>query len=265
MKTDLQTCGGAPFACRTACYGPLEPQVWPHLRRFGIAAVEVKVPAADRLQPLRRALDDAGLDVITLHAACFLTRDDYVEQIEAQCAAIAELAAPYVLLTMRRESLPADEAYARIRRVAEALPKSVCTMLEVHADLATNAAVALETIRGVAHPRVRINYDPANIHYYNRGLDPLAELAALRPYLAGVHLKDTNGEFETRHFPAIGEGVIDWPALFALLRESDFRGPITLELEGIAGEEKSLELALQRLENSINYLRNIGAIGSPTP
>lgn len=247
------------LACRTACYGSLEPRVWPHLRRFGVAAVEIKVPAADQLPQLRRALDAAGLRILTLHAACYLTRDDYLETIEAQRATIAELAAPYVLLTMRRESLPATEAYDRIRRIADALPESVCVLLEVHADLATNAAVAMETIRGVGHPRVRINFDPANILFYNHEMDPIAELAAMRPHLAGIHLKDTNGVFQTRHFPAIGEGVIDWPALFALLRDTAYHDPVTLELEGVAGEEKSLELALERLDKSMRYLRTIPA------
>ncbi|MBL8878623.1 MAG: sugar phosphate isomerase/epimerase [Phycisphaerales bacterium] len=243
------------LGCRTACYGPLEPQIWPLLRGLGFSAVEIKTPAADALNDVCAALRRADLRVAALHLSCYLTRDDYTEQVRAQREALLALQAPYALLTMRRETLPPPEAYDRIRRIADELPPGVVALLEVHADLATNAAVALETMRGVNDPRVRINYDPANIHFYNRGLDPIAEFRAMRAFVAGVHLKETNGAFETRHFPAIGEGVVDWAGLFGELDAMNFAGPVTLELEGVAGEEKSFELALNRLNESVRYIQ----------
>lgn len=256
----------SPLACRTACYGPLEPQVWPRLREFGISGVEIKTPPPDALTSVRRSLESAGLHAVTLHLACYLTRDDYLEQIKSQNAAIVEFGVEYALLTMRREAMPAAEAYRRIREIADALPSNVVALLEVHADLATNAATALETMHGVNHPRVRINYDPANIHFYNHGLDPIAELRAMMEFVAGVHLKETNGAFEARHFPAIGEGVIDWRGLFRELRAAEYAGPITLELEGVAGEEKTLDLALSRLAQSTRYLHEVaGFAQSNTP
>lgn len=248
----------AQLGCRTACYGPLEQEVWPHLRGLGISAVEIKTPPPAALDGVRAALAQADLRVAVLHVACYLTRDDYAEQVAAQREALVALQAPYVLFTMRRESLPPREAADRIRRIADGLPPGVVALLEVHTDLATNAAVALETMHSVDDPRVRINYDPANIHFYNHDLNPIAELRAMSRFVAGVHLKDTNGAYEARHFPAIGEGVIAWPALFEELAAMGFGGPVTLELEGIAGEEKSLDLALLRLRNSLAYMRSIG-------
>ena len=77
-------------------------------------------------------------------------------------------------------------------------------------------------------------------------------------YVGAVHLKDTNGEYETWHFPALGEGVVNLPAIFKCFADKGANGPYTMELEGIRGEELSRAGVEKRVEDSVDYLRSNG-------
>ena len=130
--------------------------------------------------------------------------------------------------------------------------------METHPDLITNAAVAIETMQGVNHPNIRVNYDTANIHYYNHNVDSVEELRKVIDYIGSMHLKDTNGGFETWFFPTFGVGIVDFKAVFDLLATRGFHGPYTMEIEGCAGEDFNEEETCQRVADSVAYLRNIG-------
>jgi sugar phosphate isomerase/epimerase len=107
---------------------------------------------------------------------------------------------------------------------------------------------------------VRVNFDTANVYYYNRDVDAVTELKKLIEYVASVHLKETNGQYETWHFPALGKGVVDFPEIFRLLNARGFYGPFTMELEGIKGEEWDEAATIQCVADSVAYLRRIGAM-----
>jgi inosose dehydratase len=133
-------------------------------------------------------------------------------------------------------------------------------MLETHPNLSTNGQVSRRTMLAVGHPNVRINYDTANIYFYNEGLDTLAELNHCVDFVAGMHLKDSKGLYRTFDFPVLGQGIVDFPRVFETLRERDFRGPCTMELE-VAHDVPIDEAATKaRVEESVAYLRRIGAM-----
>jgi inosose dehydratase len=129
--------------------------------------------------------------------------------------------------------------------------------METHPDLITNGDVASQTMRAIAHPNVGINFDTANIYYYNEGTDSVTELRKVLDHVFSVHLKDTNGKPRTWYFPTLGQGVVDFPAIFQLLLDRGFRGPFTMELEGIEGENLTEEQQLQRVAQSFDYARGI--------
>ena len=58
----------------------------------------------------------------------------------------------------------------------------------------------------------------------------------------------------------LGEGIVDFPAVFRLLNERGFQGPFTMELEGIGGENLSEEQQQQRVAASVGYLRGHGLV-----
>ena len=146
--------------------------------------------------------------------------------------------------------------------VARRYDVTIC--LETHPDLLTNMTLALETMRGVDHPNVRINFDLANIYYNNENVDGLAELTMALDYIGAVHLKESNGKYQDVYFPAMGdpEGIVDWKQIFAVLNARGFHGPFTIEIEGKGDRDigTTAELHLQRVVDSVGHLRKLGVI-----
>jgi inosose dehydratase len=105
---------------------------------------------------------------------------------------------------------------------------------------------------------VRINFDTANVYFYNHGVDAVAELERLAEFVAAVHLKDTDGGYRHWHFPALGRGVVDFGGVFRVLDEAGYAGPYTLEIEGIEGEERTEALVCGRIAESVEFLRMLG-------
>jgi len=115
-------------------------------------------------------------------------------------------------------------------------------------------------MKAVNHPNVRINFDTANIYFYNRNRTAVGELAKVIDYVASVHLKDTPGGFEEWTFPVLGTGVVDFPAVFKMLGSRGFVGPYTMELEGTQGVQRNEAEQLAYIADSAAYLRTIGVL-----
>lgn len=152
--------------------------------------------------------------------------------------------------------------YERLRRIGEnAAPLGIKVCMETHLDLVHNGDVALETMQGINHPNVCINFDTGNVYFYNHNVTAVGELQKIINHVEAVHLKDTNGGYRAWHFPALGEGVVDFKLVFQLLSNIGFHGPFSMELEGIKGEDLDEAGAQARVANSVNHLRSIGVMG----
>ncbi|MCA9430585.1 MAG: sugar phosphate isomerase/epimerase, partial [Candidatus Omnitrophica bacterium] len=115
----------------------------------------------------------------------------------------------------------------------------------------------LETMKAIDHPNIRVNFDTANITYYNKNTDACTELKKIIDYVATIELKDHNLEFETWNFPVVGQGKVDFKCILDVLRKNDYQGPITLEFEGIEGVKLNREETLKAIEDSVEYARSI--------
>jgi sugar phosphate isomerase/epimerase len=103
--------------------------------------------------------------------------------------------------------------------------------LENHGDLVDRGHQIVEFIGEIGIPAVRVNYDTGNAWYYAKGeLDPAAELAEVAPVVAHVHLKDPWVEDGVMRWVALGEGVLDLPAIGHILRDRLCTIPISIEL-----------------------------------
>lgn len=214
------------------------------------------VPARDRVAGLQRELDSLGLRVSVLQGACDVARPDVAEQVGSQMPIFAALGCARMLIRGNVDDVPLALACERLRAAAAAAAAhGVTILIETHPGFAPNAAAALRTMQSVDHPAVRLNFDPANIYYYNHGLDPVEELRQVAPFVAAVHLKDTTGGYQRWDFPALGCGIVDFAGLLGILKAQRFAGPLTLEVEGREGEERTEELIVSRLERSITHLR----------
>jgi sugar phosphate isomerase/epimerase len=247
------------IACRLSCYGPFQAEALGHLAGLGVRAVEMHAPSAGELDSLCRRLDAHNLHVVTVQVALDIERRDAAEQLAPQLAIITRLGARQLLIAPRPGLRPNPEITAQLHRAAaNSAAAGVVALLEMHPHLAASADEALATLARVAHPNLKINFDTANVAYYNRGGDPLVDLARLGPRIGGVHLKDGSGRFEQRWFPALGEGTIDFPRIFDALDEAGFDGVCTIEIEPPRDGSATQASVESAVGASVAYLRRIG-------
>ncbi|MEP0841335.1 MAG: sugar phosphate isomerase/epimerase [Phycisphaerae bacterium] len=249
------------IACRVASYGDYQERAWTHLPSLGVRFVEIPVPEPGELKALSAKLRDHGLAASSLQARCDVTAGDAVEVMRPQLEACRELGAKVCFLSAKAGSADRKEVYSRIQAIGEVADGlGVVVALETHPDLMTNGSQALETMKAINHPSVRVNFDTANVYFYNQGVTAVGELRKIVDFVAAVHLKETPGGYQEWNFPALGRGVVDFPQVFNLLNDRGFRGPFTLELEGTRGVTRTEAQQLQYVEESVAYLRRIGAM-----
>jgi len=246
------------IACRVSSYAPFEDRAYPHLAELGIRYVEIGLPPPERAEVVRAELDRYGLVASSVHGECDVRRPDVVRRVRAQMPVLATLGAGLLFVSVKAGDTPLPTVYDRLRAAGDvAAEHGVVIALETHPDLVTNGTVGAATMESVDHPSVRINYDTANVYFYNEAVDTVTELRKLAPWVASVHLKDTDGGYRHWYFPALGEGIIRFADVFSVLDAVGFLGPYTLEIEGIEGEERTEALVRGRIAASVAYLREL--------
>lgn len=252
---------GNLIACNLASYGGLTDAALEHWAALGMRYVEVGCPPPGEVAAWRARLAAAGLSATSLMAGCPVHEPGLAERLKPACAAAAELGARILFVSAHAGDTPLSDAYARLHAAGEvAAAAGVTIALETHPDLCENGDQMLATMAGVGHPAVRVNFDTANIHYYNRDVDTAVELAKAAEVVASLHLKDTNGAYRTWYFPTLGEGIVDFPKVFAIMAERGFTGPYTMELEGIEGQNLDFAGRAASVAASVAYLRASGLV-----
>lgn len=248
-----------PLAIRIMNYGKYQDAAWTHLPSIGMHHIFLPVPVADEVAGVEKRLADSGLKPLVLRGDTDLGRETSVDELAAQLAVCEKMGVKYMFLSPKHTGVSKEVAYERLRQVGDIAKKhGVIVGLETHRDLGTNGDVHLETMKAVNHPNIRVNFDTGNITFYNRGTDAVSELKKIIDYVAMVELKDHNGQYETWNFPALGKGVVDFPAILKILEEHGYAGPITMEVEGVQGVEMSEPETLKYIADSIAYIQSLG-------
>ena len=247
------------LACRTASYGKFSESAYAHLPTTGVHHVEIDAPAPDQVAGVKSRLEDHGLSASSLQCPVEIQYDDVDARLTPHLDAAAALGAGVLFVSVQAGELDKRVVYERLHRCgAKAAGYGITIGMETHPDLITNAAVAMETMRGVDHPNVRVNYDTANIHYYNRDVDHVDEMEKVIDYIGSMHLKDTDGQYKTWCFPTFGVGIVDFKKVFDRLNAHGFHGPFTMEIEGVEGESLNEEETCRRVADSVAHLRSVG-------
>lgn len=247
------------LACRTASYGKFSDSAYAHLPTIGVHHVEIDAPAPDQVAGVKSRLEDHGLSASSLQCPVEIQYDDVDTRLAPHLDAAAALGAGLLFVSVQAGELDKGVAYERLHRAGvKAAEYDITIGMETHPDLITNATVALETMGGVDHPNVRVNYDTANIHYYNRDVDHVDEMEKVMDYIGSMHLKDTDGRYKTWCFPTFGEGIVDFKTVFDRLNAHGFHGPFTMEIEGVEGESLNEEETSRRVADSVAHLRSVG-------
>jgi sugar phosphate isomerase/epimerase len=246
------------IAVNVGSYGKYREGAYAHLETLGVRFVEFGVPGAGQVDAIQARLHDHGLTATTLQCPCTLTEDaetmrPYYEVGKAMGVDI------FFISAKAGEEMSKPEAYSRLRARAELAEEYGITLsLETHPDLGENQGEARATLHAVGHPRLRWNLDTANLYYYNQNCDAVEQARKGADLIASVHLKDTNGAYRCWWFPAIGDGIVDYAGVFAALSATGFRGPYTLELEGVEGRPLDEAATREQVARSIQHLKNIG-------
>jgi len=250
------------IACRILSYGKYQDRGWSHLPEIGIENVEIPVPPPDERAAMKRKLADHGLKATSLQALCDITKPDAVEVMKPQLETCVDFVAKYCFLSAKPGDTDRSLIWERLRGMGDvAASLGVTIVIETHPPLVTNGDLGRQTMEAINHPYVRINFDTANIYFYNENVTAVGELAKLIDSVASVHLKDTSGIYKDWNFPVLGTGVVDFPEVFRMLDGRGFTGPFTMELEGTQGVELDEAGQLRYIADSVAYLRQIGAFG----
>ncbi len=248
-------------ACNLGSYRQFGANAYAHLAEIGLTNVEIGVPSADSVDALQSKLKSHGLTATSLLGRCDVQSDTVVEDFQTTLNIANEMDVKVIFVSVHAGETDKNEVYDRLRAIGEnAEPLGVKVCLETHPDMAHNGDIALETMKGVNHPNIRINFDTGNVYYYNHDVDAVTEVKKIVDYVGAVHLKDTNGGYRTWNFPTLGEGVVDYKAVFQTLNETGFYGPFTMELEGIEGENLDEAGVKARVADSLQHLKDIGVI-----
>ena len=249
------------IACNLNSYGQYRDSSFAHLARIGLTNVEIFCPRPQEIQSVRNDLDTHGLTPTSMIIKCAINKANCVEEFTQSLDVVGSFDVPIVFTSIKAGETDRSLVYDRLRQIGDAAAsRNIIVAMETHPDLITNGDIARQTMEAINHPNVRVNFDIANVYYFNQNITATGELEKVIDYVSAVHLKDTNGAFETWHFPALGEGVVDFPQIFTLLEQQNYSGPFTFELEGIKGENLSQEGTHGRIEQSMDYLKEKGLI-----
>jgi sugar phosphate isomerase/epimerase len=228
------------------------------LQEIGVRHIFLNVPTTEEVESAKKRLAEHGLTVLVLRGDTDLSQESSLPELEAQLAICQDMGVKYMFLSPKRHGARKETIYSRLRDAGEIAEKyGVTIALETHPDLGTNGDIHLETMQQIDHPNVRVNFDTGNIHYYNQCTDAARELRKIIDYVATVEIKDHNGVYNDWNFPALGQGVVDIPEVLKVLRENEYAGPITMEIEGIKGINWDEETTKQAIEDSVVYLRSL--------
>jgi len=111
-----------------------------------------------------------------------------------------------------------------------------------------SAPVLLDFLLSTARANLRINFDPANMILYGTG-DPIAALDMLAHYVVTVHCKD--GDWPPRDRPGalgeekpLGQGAVGMERFITKLKETGYKGPLTIEREASDPAERRRDIAM---------------------
>jgi len=247
-----------PLGVRIFSYGNFQDDAWKHLPSLGVHNVFLSIPPAAQADALKKKLADAKLKAPVMRGETDWTKPTAAKQLGEQLAVAQRLGVKYIFLSVKHPGVEKPLVYQRLREAGDVAKKyGLILVLETHPDLGTNADEHVATMKAVNHPNVRVNFDTGNITFYNTGRDAVSELKKVLPYLATVEIKDHNGQLKTWNFPPLGRGKVDIPGVLKVLAAHGYKGPVTLEIEGIEGVKKTHAQTLDDIAASVKYMRSL--------
>lgn len=206
-----------------------------------------------RVAEIRERCARAGVEVSAITGNFGSLIGEGADERVPWCRSVLEAAArlEVPLVTSHIGAIPEDlsgpEVRAMMDRVAGLCARADELGVTIGVETGPEEAWVLrDFIETLGSPRLRVNYDPANL--LMKGFDHIGGVEVLGPYIVHTHPKDAvredpEGGRRQRH---LGEGEVDIPRWIAELRRVGFDGWLCVENESggdMLGEaRRSLEL-----------------------
>jgi sugar phosphate isomerase/epimerase len=259
------------ISARLGCYGSFAMYGYEHAHQVGIEYLEIDISNNPAL--LKDMMEDEETQFNIGSFIFPITTDDpnIYDRFRTACENAKQFDYGYFFSSTNSKGnfeKHREEGYKVLHKLGD-IAESYGTYIsmETHPPYCMNAKQMVQTMKGTDHPCVRINFDTANIYYYNQlkpgeGIDQMQEVI---DYIGSFHLKESNGKPKDWFFPALGHpgGIVDFKRIFEIMDARSFDKYYTLEIEGIGSEDQkglTLDLAKQRIIDSVNYLKKIGAM-----
>jgi sugar phosphate isomerase/epimerase len=144
----------------------------------------------------------------------------------------------------------AKKFHDRMKYLADAAAKkNVIILMETGQETAQELKMFLEEMK---HPSLAVNFDPANMILYNKGV-PADAVRTLGPWIRHIHIKDairttTPGQWGAE--VPWGDGQVDQDGFLAALKEVGFNGTMCVEREWGDQRLQDISLAVSRLSKA---------------
>ncbi len=99
-------------------------------------------------------------------------------------------------------------------------------------------------LQEIGHPALRINWDPANLHWGGQAPDDKA-FVLLKPYLVNLHVKDFTPDDEEVPWRPLGDGIVPWKELLPMIVGESGLDHLTIETHCeplVSNSEKSIDV-----------------------
>ncbi|MEG2207867.1 MAG: sugar phosphate isomerase/epimerase family protein [Clostridia bacterium] len=218
----------------------------------------------ERLLRVRELLQEYTLEPFSMSGHCNLMDTARIRDFTDNIELASFFGCRYIVSSIGeahiKDAATVDNAEVA-RHIAALVPTlaahNMTLVLETHGNEHGSGVILSDIVKRVGSERVRINYDTANVLFYG-GVDLKADLTACMPQVGYMHLKEKAGERTEWNFPALGEGWIDFPMVFDLLKQANNECPFSLEIEFTQAGPKSLEQVNEALRTSAKYLVDHG-------
>jgi L-ribulose-5-phosphate 3-epimerase len=215
------------------------------------------------LTAIKDRLKEAGLIPFSMSGHCNLMDQDRIGDFIANIRLANFFDCDYIVSSIGEAHLK-DKAVASNEEVAEHIRSllpyleeyKLTLVLENHGEHATGRMIK-GIVDLVASPRVLVNYDTANVIYF-AGVDPLEDMPTCIDKIGHMHIKDKLGGRGEWNFPALGEGHVNFSAIFEILNKSGNNSPLSIEIEFTKAGPKDLAEVNQAVRDSFDYLKGLG-------
>lgn len=186
-----------------------------------------------------RRIRELGLAVASLTVITDFTNPKTVSCNAGFLSGIVDLAESYGTDLVKMSPGPpvsskasSEEWLRAVKRIADcaehAQSRGVSLAIETHlGQLSDTEESTFRLVQEIGRPNVGVVLDWCNVLV--TGGDPLNAVRLLAPHLRLIHAKDCRRTPQTPRWVRIGRGELNYPALMAALRETRYRGMISVE------------------------------------